>query len=122
VDSTVPLGQVRIHPTLIAFKLNIVDLAGNVVMARTTALYSPSGYAPAAVVVTGVCRIDSAISVQYTNILTSGASSYTAPHVWQSQTTAMKVRNRTPIAGGLWSWLNTFCFLFFYFLFLHCLD
>ena len=77
-----------------AFTLFVVDLAGNVRLARTTALYSPMGYAPAAIVTTNgaVLTIDSAIPAAQSNLLrASDGTAYLAPFVWQNRIDTIEV-------------------------------
>ena len=81
------------EPTLIAFMVYVIDLAGSVRKSRVTAFFSPLGYAPAALTVDGDPVITSAAPVSMTNVLkAANGTSYNAPYVWQSVVNTIQVR------------------------------
>jgi hypothetical protein len=78
------------EPTLIGVKLIALDLAGNAETARVTALFSPPGFPDGMISINGGITIDSA-ELTANQLKAPNGTSYTAPHVWQNQITAIDV-------------------------------
>ena len=76
------------NPTLLAFQVTVVDLAGNTRIGRATALFAPPGLPNAAMKLTALARL---------SVLTATASTNTiqgvgiAPHVWQNTVDGFQV-------------------------------